>query len=441
MQLDAVDIHGVLAVKAGVASPSGDPTTDFAAILETLRGNLAPDSTIAPDRTEQTGPTVPAEEQPNLPEAQADGTRLVVFDLPVLADTGQGADPKDLSMKQKLVAQQVRFGLLSVPIQSGSDALPLPLPVNALSNNQAEPLDTPKPVSAATLQVADTTSGMPFDGSDAIMQEDQRFNHESAVDVPKIAGHSVDRPERPLQILGQVDNASSGPRVFVHDIQGPKDVSDKVKAVPRPELSEAGVSSPTPVLSHRPNSEATLAILPAMRISLGHKMTEEAQIPLDTADPTSPLGPERAISDAAQGIVQSRGHGLHPTARLDPVAATLLRDAALAAANNATRLIELDTGIDVLGKISLSIQSQDGTLMVTLLSGRPEALDLLRRTIGVFLRDLADQGFSDVDLHLGPRSDGAERLQSNRSWPLGTSVTTTAQGAKAAATGHFDKRL
>jgi hypothetical protein len=122
----------------------------------------------------------------------------------------------------------------------------------------------------------------------------------------------------------------------------------------------------------------------------------------DSADTVLPVADDRPTRTLDVTITPLRQGGFASPTRLDPAVMAMFRDAALAAAVDGGRMIELDTGSEQVGKLGLSIQSQDGVLQVTLLSGRPDTLELLRRSIAVFLRDLSDQGFRDVDLRLGP---------------------------------------
>jgi hypothetical protein len=156
---------------------------------------------------------------------------------------------------------------------------------------------------------------------------------------------------------------------------------------------------------------------------------DRTEAPLLGDNDQSTRGFETVKSLARGGIA---AHAL----RLDPAVMTILRDSALAVADGGGRLIELDTGSDVLGKLSLSIQSLDGTLQVTLLSGRPEALDILRRALGVFLRDLSAQGFHDVDVHLGPRE-----LMPAGSGAIPAFVKSNPANDPGAAVARFDRRL
>jgi collagen type IV alpha len=122
----------------------------------------------------------------------------------------------------------------------------------------------------------------------------------------------------------------------------------------------------------------------------------------DSTDTVLPVADDRPTRTADVTVTPLRQGGFAGPARLDPAVMAMFRDAALAAAVDGGRVIELDTGSEQVGKLGLSIQSQDGVLQVTLLSGRPDTLELLRRSIAVFLRDLSEQGFRDVDLRLGP---------------------------------------
>ena len=88
-------------------------------------------------------------------------------------------------------------------------------------------------------------------------------------------------------------------------------------------------------------------------------------------------------------------------ARQDAHLAAMLRETVIGAVQEGTaHVIEVETGVERFGKLGVSLQMHDGTLHVTLLSTRADAIEMMRRSLGAFLRDLADHGVRNVDVQL-----------------------------------------
>jgi flagellar hook-length control protein FliK len=62
-----------------------------------------------------------------------------------------------------------------------------------------------------------------------------------------------------------------------------------------------------------------------------------------------------------------------------------------------------------LGRVRLSMTTQDGVLHVSVLAERPETHDLLRRNIGLLQSDFRALGYTDVAFDFGPGGDSEGR--------------------------------
>ena len=71
---------------------------------------------------------------------------------------------------------------------------------------------------------------------------------------------------------------------------------------------------------------------------------------------------------------------------------------------NPDRPIELALSPKELGSVRLTISAADGNVVLQVLAERPETLDLMRRNSDGLLRDLAELGFTSIDLAFGQGS-------------------------------------
>jgi hypothetical protein len=189
-------------------------------------------------------------------------------------------------------------------------------------------------------------------------------------------------------------------------------------------------SSPLPFLSAA-MGHLLMQTLPATRVPVD-RSDEDL---LSSVDPTTPIiGPGASLAHDP-----SARNDLLPVTRLPQAVMPDLRDSLLAALSVGNGQIELDTGPEALGKLKLSVQLVDGVMQVTLLSGRPDALDMLRRSLGLLMRDLSQHGFDTFTLRLGSSLSQADIVV------VYSGATPTGQSAKVVSgrTGSawIDKRL
>lgn len=105
-----------------------------------------------------------------------------------------------------------------------------------------------------------------------------------------------------------------------------------------------------------------------------------------------------------------------------------------------------------LGRVRLSLMTQDGVLHVTVLAERPETHDLLRRNIGLLQSDFRALGYTDVAFDFGQGGDRSDRPDRpadtapiSTDAPPGTIAEVTdapaADQKPAAASARLDLRL
>ena len=217
-------------------------------------------------------------------------------------------------------------------------------------------------------------------------------------------GHSVARLHAfaPAPVIGLVGMSTFG--------QGPAIPGEvPVTASLSPELAQ-GATLPMrhdplmPQMGQLPQTDMVLAATPQL-VALAQQVSDERSEKRSpsVAEP-SLLGAALASGPAPDNHFRSEMAVIQraPSAMLPDLREPLLQ--ALAAGDGQ---LELDTGQDALGKLKLTVRMVDGVMQVTFVSGRPEALDMLRRSLGLLVRDMSMQGFQDVTVRLGPTSTQA----------------------------------
>ncbi len=93
--------------------------------------------------------------------------------------------------------------------------------------------------------------------------------------------------------------------------------------------------------------------------------------------------------------------------------------------NMPDRPIDVSLSPEELGRVRLSISTSEGGVTLHVLAERPETLDLMRKHADQLARELADLGFSSIDLAFGQgRDTGGEAGDGNGSASNGGNVTT-----------------
>jgi hypothetical protein len=94
-----------------------------------------------------------------------------------------------------------------------------------------------------------------------------------------------------------------------------------------------------------------------------------------------------------------------------------------------------------LGRVRLSLQTQDGVLHVTVVAERPETHDLIRRNIGLLQADFRALGYTDVAFDFGAGGEQSNRPDRPAERPRdGPLVETQGDTAAAAAAPAADTR-
>ncbi|MGY6705217.1 hypothetical protein [Roseinatronobacter sp.] len=133
-------------------------------------------------------------------------------------------------------------------------------------------------------------------------------------------------------------------------------------------------------------------------------------------------------------IAATDGTGNHttrtamPLVRNDAAFSTSLAQAIQTAADSGKSIFELDILDGTGGKLRVSVLAVDGSVQVSILAGRADMLDMLKRSLNLLAADLTALGFTDVDLHLGNQggSGAAHHLRISNSGP----ATAQAQNAE-----------
>ena len=120
-----------------------------------------------------------------------------------------------------------------------------------------------------------------------------------------------------------------------------------------------------------------------------------------------------------------------------------------AAAQLPDRTVEVTLSPEELGRVRMSLSTQDGALTMSVQADRPETLDLLRRNIDQLVRDFRDLGFNDLSFSFGDRRDphARETRPDETDTEDGLGMTATAQmpqrslQAAPGADGGLDLRL
>lgn len=124
-------------------------------------------------------------------------------------------------------------------------------------------------------------------------------------------------------------------------------------------------------------------------------------------------GPENAVPELPSTAIETPpiaapdGTGNHitrapmPLLRNDAAFSASLAQAIQTAADTGKSVFELDILEGTGGKMRVSIFAMDGSVQVSILAGRADMLDMLKRSLNLLAADLTALGFTDVDLHLG----------------------------------------
>lgn len=185
------------------------------------------------------------------------------------------------------------------------------------------------------------------------------------------------------------------------------------------------------------------AAAPATPPSEGAAPTTSASAPMSFS---TPLGAERAghLTGGSEAAAAQRAASPHAIAHQ--------MSQALADAGN--RTVELTLSPEELGKVRMTLTSNDGAITVTVQAERPETLDLMRRNIDSLARDFRDMGYSNIGFDFGQQTDqrpsAQERAAESALQPAAPerdgltrfeTFPTPPQSAPGTASGGLDLRI
>ncbi|MFN6951411.1 MAG: flagellar hook-length control protein FliK [Albidovulum sp.] len=100
-----------------------------------------------------------------------------------------------------------------------------------------------------------------------------------------------------------------------------------------------------------------------------------------------------SVGDASPGRAPERGQ---PPGAIHPMPAGLSRHLAETVTRFPNQSVELTLSPEELGRVRMTLSTQDGALSLNIQADRPETMDLLRRNIDQLARDFRDLGFTDM---------------------------------------------
>ena len=369
---DFADIHAALA--PAVVVPAREPVPfrlDVAAISlpssERAGGALTRDADVVPDVTEdidspEAAPMTVAvgDAIAAVPEAEAPAIErspeIARTDMPDAAQT-----PRDL-----IAAPVFALG-------SASSVPEVPHAEVAAGPVRTVPADARQPTSAVTLPPATTV------GTEAPPQ------HASPSDQPKVeavaaAETTARRAEAALDRRAEPSALPNAPPAGVETAQAVRPAAPPV-AIPQgpPQHGMAEVRMADGQISIAAEADRALADADALGLGIGAETRATTSFTVTTP-----------VVDRTQGA-----------AVMAQVAPTLRKGV------DGTTEIRLDP--PELGRVRLTLRTDENGLVATILAERPETIDMMKRAVDLLLRDLAAGGQTRVDLSfgsLGPEHGG-----------------------------------
>jgi hypothetical protein len=406
MQIEPAAHQNLRLKQSGVATAQNASANDFANILVAIRHHSSVGSEQVGGDDPHQAPR-PKPEEAHVREAEDDDQVLNL--CCANAEKPDQNSSGEMPWHMRVVAFQARLGFSVAAPYRGAEHMETGLPQAALP----APTSSIDPVTAQNAQTLDR--GMPMQqdvsGADAgALLQDRLY---------KCAERPVGTAVADASLLDSLRAGAGSAGGFVQMLQavsyqgatGDKKnlqvapAPQQEHVVPRTAQGEAEQRDTSKNFffdrfEHRQNFVSVPSTSVEGALAVLKPTTDPADGDASLSEPTTSLDdilPNRQ-TEAPFAVLRSSAVVQYP--RLDSVFMSALRDAMVAV--DAGRQIELDMGSDMLGKLRLSIQITDGSLLVTLISGRPEALDMLRRNIGLLVQDLSGQGFRDVKIDLGP---------------------------------------
>ncbi len=217
----------------------------------------------------------------------------------------------------------------------------------------------------------------------------------------------VPGPETPILAPEAPRSAQSRDTVTTQVLDGyPVRASDQGGAQDRLLKANDGVSSSHAPRIDRETNAANAPGAPAISAPKASEYMTPADPMLgDLPMPEQPLA-ERGrdtplIEPARREVI---GHAPPPTETVRPAAVSISETLKLG-----TGTFEVSLSPEELGKVTVSVNADEGRLTVLVTAERPETLDLLRRSMDVLREEATRAGFSDLDLSFSDAKDDARQ--------------------------------
>ena len=288
--------------------------------------------------------------------------------------------PPDFSILQrdvgpKLTAEKPQLA----PASNRTETAPM-------ESRSAETLPAESPPSAATPPAPapqkDALSVEPSNEARTLSEPTKIPDAEGVTFAPATDQAKAPEPVEPLAIVAtQVVSGGVSPR----EVASPKDAEPRNdEPVAEPEVPET--EAPQGAITDAPKPVAQLPEPLAARDSA------QPQISLDLPPSTAPK--------AAQPLFTPE------------VAQAASQQIAQALSTAPDRPVELVLSPEELGRVKLSMQTNDQTIVVSIQADRNDTLDLMRRHIETLARDFRDIGFSDISFNFSqnPQSSPQQTL-------------------------------
>lgn len=269
-----------------------------------------------------------------------------------------------------------------------------------VATNQGGSVDTTVPLIVDRLpQLRESVAAPALSRSKAAIVLDQAPLQDIQLERPDIQRASV--PVKPVSPTGQ--SSSSEPIDKVARAEGQSENAFAQKPliepnsvrfesdVPLPEAKQQGLQSAQVNLYLKATDSKDL-------VALRLQKPEAIEVTLSDAPMALPPREGGSYFSAVSGSVFSA-----PPAQGVPMelARSLAQQVSTALAAQPDRPVELLLSPEELGKVRLTLNSSESGITVSVLTERPETLDLMRRHIDLLARDFRDLGYSSIAFNFG----------------------------------------
>ena len=225
----------------------------------------------------------------------------------------------------------------------------------------------------------------------------------------------VEEPEQavlPTTTPAQDKAGAAAPPVAAAPQTVPSAAPAPIAATPMQEARVSDSPKPKPIRDRAdPPSQAAAA-------ETAVKTAETvASAPATTLDGPAPSSSGAALSFTTVGATERTaahlvgGHDAAAQAHRAASPHAIAHQMSQALADAGNRTVELTLSPEELGKVRMTLTSNDGAIIVTVQAERPETLDLMRRNIDSLARDFRDMGYSNIGFDFGQQSGQRQSAQ------------------------------